>query len=99
MSDTKLYNCFGEVITGTVPQLADPSYGKDDGTGNIVPAWKEANDSVDSMGFDKGKMQGNGYYKQEVILPKGTRLCRYGAARGKMTTNAGIPYENAGASI
>lgn len=88
-----IYNCYGEDITGKKPLLADSSFGNYDEDMNPHPFWQPEDESVDSYGFDKRHVEENGSYIQEVILPRGTMLCRYGPPQGRMTTNAGIPYE------
>ncbi len=92
--EEKVYNYFGEEVTGKEPEFASENNKKIDGeTGEVMPAFAEPSDDVDEEGFDKHHVEGNGEYKQTVILPKGTKLCRYGAARGKTTTLQGTPFE------
>lgn len=88
----QVYNCNGEPLFDKDPVFASPDYRKEDGT----PNWALENEVVDGDGLDKGNVEENGKYKQLVILPKGTRLCRYGADTGKTTTLVGTPYEKCG---
>ena len=92
----KIFNCFGMEITGTNPEFVSESFGKYDKNGYPLPFWEFENDSVDGSGFDKSHIEPNGNYTQEVILPKGILLCRYGNPRGRFTTNVGVPYEMLG---
>ena len=92
----KRYNCFGcELEIEATPELADPSYGEVI-DGEIVPYWPEESDAIDADGFDKTNIEDNGKYKNEVILPKGTMLCRYGLETGVTTTTLGSPYDMLG---
>lgn len=88
----KVYNCYGKLLLNVDPVFASDDYMKADGS----PNWTEENDNVDGDGFDKTNVCENGEYKQLVILPKGTKLCRYGAATGRTTTFIGTPYEECG---
>ena len=93
------FNCYGKVISG-VRQLADPSFGKVDESGKTlyndsgeqIPAWASPNEFVDENGFDKSYVGTHGYW-DEIILPKGTILARYGSEIGRLTTDKGTPYE------
>jgi hypothetical protein len=90
-----IYNVFGECIDGLEKELASKDFGKEvDGV--FGPDWTEPSDLVDNAGFDKTHTEPNGYYIQDVELPKGTRLCRYGGANGRSTTLLGTPYEKLG---
>ena len=89
----KVYNCFGQELINCDPVFADPSFCKIDETGKLVPAWTEPNELVDEKGFDKTDVDDNGEYNQIIILPKGTKLCRYGVETGKTTAPIGTPYQ------
>ena len=92
----KRYNCFGdELEVGATPELIDSSYGEII-DGEIVPYWPKEDDIVDADGFDKTNVECNGEYKNEVVLPKGTLLCRYGLETGVTTTALGSPYDMLG---
>lgn len=97
--EKKVFNCFGDDITGKVRELSDPSFQKEGQTtlsGEPIPDWTEPNELVDGQGFDKTNIESNGSYKITVELPKGTRLCRYGAPNGMLTAPLGTPYEMVG---
>ena len=70
----RIYNCFGDDISGTKPRLQKESFGKYDEENNPIPYWPEENDKVDDYGFDKRYENENGEYLQTVILPKNTML-------------------------
>ena len=92
----KRYNCFGEELEdGSVPELRDPSFGEVV-DGEVVPFWPEEDETVDADGFDKTAADESGNYRHEVILPRGTMLCRYGLESGITTTTLGSPYEMLG---
>lgn len=96
MKKQKRRNCFGNILLNVEPELIRDEFGHVDENGNIVPNWLEESELVDSEGFDKTNIEENGDYKQVVILPKGTKLCRYGVATGKTTALLGTPYEMLG---
>ncbi len=87
------YNCFGQLLLNEFPSLKDSSYGYIDENGRMVINWTPENSKVDSKGFDKTHLEPNGEYIQEVPLPKGTIICRYGNPNGQLTTPVGTPYE------
>lgn len=94
-----VYNCFGVDITGKLRVLQNPAFQKGklvDKAGVPIPAWTEPNEVVDGQGFDKTNIEENGSYKITVELPKGTKLCRYGAPGGRLTAPLGTPYELVG---
>ncbi len=90
------YNCFGEALNNTEPMLAHVEFGRINEVGDLVPDWALESDFVDNDGFDKTNVEEDGNYKQLIMLPKGTKLCRYGGAVGKTTTLRGTPYEQLG---
>ena len=90
----KVYNYLGEDITSIKPDVADDSFGYRNKDGVLVINWEAQSDLKDSKGFDKTVQFENGDYTEEVTLPKGTMLCRYGFATGRFTALAGTPYEN-----
>lgn len=86
------YNYLGEELGDIAPKFIDSSNGYYDKNGNPVPYWIEENDMVDSDGFDKSYIGVDGYW-DEIILPIGTMLIRYGNVRGRLTTDIGTPYD------
>lgn len=89
----KIFNVFGEDITGIEREFQDPSFGEMGSDGELHPYWTGENDDVDDRGFNKHHVEPNGEYKMEVELPKGTRLIRYGHPGGWLTAPIGTPYE------
>ena len=89
----KVYNYLGQELIDCEPEFAKASFSKFNEDGKVVPAWIEANELVDEQGFDRTNIEDNGEYKQIITLPKGVRLCRYGAQTGKTTAPIGTPYE------
>ncbi len=76
-------------------ELKNPAWGevKDDGT--IIVYWAKPDDKVDGRGFDKS-YKGTDGYVDEIELPVGTRLARFGSPQGKLTAPEGSPYEKLG---
>lgn len=89
----RVFNYLGEDITDIQPDVADDSYGYLNDKGVLVINWEKPSESKDSKGFDKTVMFDNGNYTEEVILPRGTLLCRYGFNTGRFTALAGTPFE------
>lgn len=89
------YNYLGEEIEGKRVELISEEYGYYDGD-KLVVNWDEESDLVDGRGFDKGNIEPGGKYTENVELPKGTRICRYGTEFGKLTTLVGTKYEKLG---
>lgn len=87
------YNCFGQLLLNDFPSLKDPSYGHVDELGRMIIHWTKENKDVDGKGFDKNHRESNGEYIQQVVLPKGVILCRYGNPNGQLTAPQGTPYE------
>lgn len=88
-----LFNYKGEEI-GFIPVLRKTEYGtgeKDD-FGRPLPDWRQIING-DKRGFDKTNSESNGKYKMKVVLPKHTRLVRYGPENGKYTAPEGTEYE------
>jgi hypothetical protein len=81
-------NCFGKRIKQT-DIVADNSFLDKNGQINwslIVGA--------DKHGFDLSKVMENGeYVVRDYILPKGSRIVRYGDCNGHFTAPYGTPYE------
>ena len=86
-------NCNGELIVGK-REFRDPSYGFYGEGGEEHVNWNKPDEDVDEDGFDKHHKEPDGQYKQDVILPYGKLLCRYGPLMGRTTTDYGTPYEN-----
>ena len=90
------YNYLGQDLGNTEPELASSEFGYYDPDGSLIINWSEESDAVDKMGFDKLNKESNGQYKEDVELPKGTMLCRYGSENGKLTTLKGTDYDKLG---
>ncbi|MBQ9503376.1 MAG: TNT domain-containing protein [Lachnospiraceae bacterium] len=86
-------NYLGVEISGR-KQFADPAFGYYDENGKEVVNWKTEDDYVDSDGFDKSNLEPNGKYSQEIVLPYGKVICRYGNYRGRLTTDIDSEYED-----
>ena len=96
----KVFNYYGEDITEKPKILLDPGFGTGemkeielpDGTTMMEPVinWSLREPFADRDGFDT---RPGADYRTEVILPKGTILCRFGFPRGKYATPEGTPYE------
>ena len=88
----KIFNVFGEDITGKEPKLASPSFGTVGEDGIEMPDYKTHTNSEisDENGFDKR------YKKEYEHITKGTILCRYGSEGGNYTTVRGTPYNKLG---
>ncbi len=91
------YNYLGEELGDGKPQFISENFSKTTPEGKIVPNWK-CNDgkTVDKDGFDRTNIESNGEYIEDVVLPKGTMLCRYGNENGNSTTLVNTPYEKLG---
>lgn len=76
--------------------LKSLKFGYYDECGNAVPFWQPENEYVDSDGFDKRNITTSGFYKEEVILPKGKLISRYGNVRGRLSTDYGEDYDKLG---
>ena len=93
--EQKKYNYLGEDITGVQVELLSPDFGDVDEDGNVHPHWTPENEDVDGRGFDKHYHGTSGYF-DEIELPYGTLLERFGPATGRMTADYGIDYESLG---
>ncbi|MCR4989884.1 MAG: TNT domain-containing protein [Lachnospiraceae bacterium] len=86
-------NYLGQEISGRKEFLSE-DYGYYDKDGNEHVYWKPEDDDVDSDGFDKHNQEENGSYIQDIVLPYGKLICRYGNIRGRITTDLESKYEN-----
>ena len=82
-----IYNCYGECIDGQRPEFASESHGFYDDNGTAHVFWEKESEKVDDEGFDKN------YSIEDIELPAGTKLARYGAVTGRTTTLRGTSYE------
>ncbi len=89
------FNSDGQWVEAKDLKLKSPEYGEVLPDGRIIVHWKEEDDTVDGDGFDKSYEGSDGYY-DEVILPIGSKLCRYGTPAGYLTAPIGTPYEHLG---
>lgn len=89
----KMRNYKGEVIDG-IPVFRKKEYdsGKIDKYGRHIPDWSLI-EHGDNDGFDVDHVEPNGIYKMEVVLPKHTRLIRYGLEIGSFTAPKGTKFE------
>ena len=83
----------GEDITNRSRELSNPDFGIINDDGSITVHWATESERVDSDGFDKTVRFGNDRYYEEVVLPTGLILCRYGQPTGMFTAIVGTPYE------
>lgn len=86
------YNCYGDSIDDIELMLSDETFGHYD-SGDLIIHWLPEDEYVDRYGFDKKNVEKNGLYVENVVIPRGTHLCRYGTNQGRMTTLAGTDYE------
>lgn len=91
MENEIFHNVFGEEISGE-PQPRKRSFVRENEDGETVPDYRVCK-YTDEDGFDLRNVEGNGSYKIDIRLAKGTRLCRYGFESGKYTTYVGAIYE------
>ncbi len=81
-------NCYGKRIKH-IDVVADSSFLKEDGNVN----WKLIING-DEHGFDLNAVMENGEYViRDYIIPKGTRIIRYGSNYGNYTAPYGTSYE------
>lgn len=95
----KIFNCFGEDITGKHIQLLDESFGYVDERNIPHINWGTETSRCDKDGFDKEFRPVEGsetYIIEDFIIPKGTTICRYGFPGGSFTTVKGSSYESLG---
>lgn len=87
---TKNYK--GEDVSNIKRKLSDPSYGTDEIDSNGEPRvnWKKYLMGNPVDGFLREK---DGTYCQEIELPIGTHILRYGTEGGSYTAPVGTPYE------
>lgn len=90
---TSLLNYKGEPVD-FIPKFRKPEYwsGKMNKFGVPIPDWGRLIDA-DDLGFDKNHKEPNGHYFMKVVLPKHTRLIRYGRESGIFTAPKGTKYE------
>ena len=86
-------NYLGHEISGK-KQFISPEYGYYDESGKEIVNWASADEYVDADGFDKTNKEPNGDYCQDIILPYGKLICRYGNWRGRLTTDLDSKYED-----
>lgn len=77
-----------------IPVLRKPSYGtgKTDKSGRPEVNWKLLIDA-DEQGFDIKYKEENGKHRMTIVLPKHTKLIRYGSEAGLYTAPKGTRYE------
>ncbi len=95
----KKFNYLGEDITERRIEFVSPQYGYVDDNNRRFINWGEPNDIRDSDGFDKRYRpydNSDEYVINDFIIPKGTKLCRYGAPSGVFTAYEGTTYESLG---
>ena len=81
-------NCYGKRIK-QIDVIADSSFQKADGSVN----WGLVVNG-DEHGFDLGRLMENGEYViRDFVIPKGTRIIRYGDNHGRFSAPYGTPYE------
>ena len=86
-------NYLGEKIEG-IPILRKPEYGTGENWPDGSPKvnWSKIING-DEWGFDINHKEPNGDHRMNVVLPKNTRLIRYGKENGKFTAPEGTTYE------
>ena len=89
------YNSQGKIISG-IRRLKRPEFGTGELWDNGDPkvnwgAWKTK--YADNNGFDIRNREANGSHTIMTVLPKGTRLIRYGLETGKFTAPKGTVYD------
>lgn len=95
MSERK-YNYLGEDITGAHVQLSDNSYGEPAKNNTFIIHWSPETELCDDKGFDKTYRPIEGSDSHVIIdfvLPKGSKICRYGNPKGRFTAPVGSAYE------
>ncbi len=81
-------NCYGKRIK-QLDIVADSAFLNNEGQIN----WDLIVDA-DEQGFDLNALMENGEHViRDYILPKGTRIIRYGGSQGNFTAPYGTPYE------
>lgn len=88
-------NYLGQNIIGR-KQFLNDDFGYYDEYGDEHVNWAPPDEKVDQNGFDKTNKEPNGDYIQEVTLPYGKLLCRYGNERGRLTTDIESDYDELG---
>ncbi len=92
----KRYNYLGEDLGSKKPEYISLKYTKIV-DGKRVPDWPEDDGvTIDGYGFDRNNTESNGDYKEEIELPKGTKICRYGGPTGYTTTLQNTSYDKLG---
>lgn len=87
------FNNKGEDITDIEEKYLSNDFIEYDENGVVHPKWPKVSDVVDELGADKSYRFSNGSYTQEIDLPKGFMLSRYGSPRGRLTSSVDTPYE------
>ena len=88
-------NYLGQPITGHKQFIKD-SFGYYDDNGDEHVNWEPENDIIDRDGFDKRNRETDGNYVQDIVLPYGKLICRYGNVRGRITTDVDSDYDQLG---
>ena len=91
----RYYNYLGDDISGMIPRLQKPEFGTYDENHIPIVDWSFVSEVGDEYGFDTSVLK-DGNYCYDLVLPKGTMLCRYGRDRGRFTADLGTPYEKLG---
>ena len=89
------FNILGQEVQASDLRLKNPAWGKVKEDGSIEVFWAKPDDKVDRDGFDKSYKGTHGYY-DEIELPVGTVLGRFGSQQGRLTAPQGTPYEKLG---
>lgn len=92
---TYIVNDKMEKISG-IKKLLKPEYGNGVIYPNGEPAvnWKLLSHYADKDGFDIRNVEKNGKYKNEIELPYGTIIIRYGNETGRFSAPKGTKYED-----
>jgi hypothetical protein len=98
------YNYLGELLEDVQIGLSNPEYGEYDGNTllrdergyPILKEWITDNTIADDDGFRKDLNIFNDSYKCDILLPKDTKICRYGNQNGFYSALVNTPYEMLG---
>ena len=90
-----LKNDQGEVVSGVrVPKKPEYGTGKFDDNGEELINWEGfRTEYADQHGFDIREINENGEYWEDISLPRGTVIIRYGPESGKYTAPLGASYD------